>query len=233
MKAYRHYSFDLWLTLIRSNPNFKTLRADYFFAHHNPRKKTREEVARVFRQIDLAANAVNEKTGKNLDADELYCWVLLALNDHDAQILQNVDLQGLMSNMEALVWQEPPIFFADEVPKVLEQLSRQATLSLLCNTGFISGKILRKVLKHLGLEPYLSFQLYSDESGFSKPNPRFFVEMIHRAAQLHENSPIAKQDIIHVGDNPTADYKGALDAGINGFLVHQPPPSNCLSNLLT
>src|SRR5690348_14119191 len=38
-----HYSFDLWLTLIRSNPAFKRERAQYFFHHHNGKAKPVEE----------------------------------------------------------------------------------------------------------------------------------------------------------------------------------------------
>jgi len=39
MPYYRHYSFDLWLTLIKSNPGFKAERAHYFFENYNPLKK--------------------------------------------------------------------------------------------------------------------------------------------------------------------------------------------------
>ena len=32
---HEHYSFDLWLTLIKSNPLFKPARIEYFFENYN------------------------------------------------------------------------------------------------------------------------------------------------------------------------------------------------------
>ncbi|RYD21052.1 MAG: HAD family hydrolase, partial [Spirochaetia bacterium] len=72
MKKYKHYSFDLWMTLIRSNPAFKLERTRFFYQHFNCKEKTLEEVGLVFRQIDVMCNAINEKTGGNIHAEEMY-----------------------------------------------------------------------------------------------------------------------------------------------------------------
>ena len=63
MAFYKHYSFDLWLTLIKSNPRFKQERTSYFYEKFNTKNKSIEEVALIFRQVDLMVNAINEKTG--------------------------------------------------------------------------------------------------------------------------------------------------------------------------
>ena len=76
MQYYRHYSFDLWLTLIKSNPAFKTERTRIFFEDYNIAGKSIEEVAAAFRRVDLLGNAINERTGKNIDSDELYLMVI-------------------------------------------------------------------------------------------------------------------------------------------------------------
>jgi putative hydrolase of the HAD superfamily len=73
---YQHYSFDLWLTLIKSNPYFKIERTKIFHRDFNPAGKSIDDVARAFRQVDLMCNAVNERTGKNIDADEMYLMVI-------------------------------------------------------------------------------------------------------------------------------------------------------------
>ena len=72
MPFYQHYSFDLWLTLIKSNPHFKKERALFFHKHLNTKHKSIEEVEKTFRQVDLMSNATNEKTGQNISANELY-----------------------------------------------------------------------------------------------------------------------------------------------------------------
>ena len=74
MQFYKHYSFDLWLTLIKSNPNFKKERALFFHKNFNSKKKNIEEIEKIFRQVDIICNSINEKTGKNIDADEMYLY---------------------------------------------------------------------------------------------------------------------------------------------------------------
>ncbi|WGQ11112.1 HAD family hydrolase [Pedobacter gandavensis] len=220
MPFYKHYSFDLWLTLIKSNPAFKTERTKYFHAHYNSRKKTIEEVALVFRQVDLMVNAINEKTGKNIDADEMYLMVISIINDYSTEF-QGVDLEGLYLEMESLLLNNMPLIYNESSLTVLSELKSTglSTLNILSNTGFIKGKTLRKVLKHLKLDEFLDFQLYSDELRLSKPNPEFFQVMLDTIDRV-KHPEIGLHEIIHVGDNPVADVKGAKAMGIHTLLIN-------------
>lgn len=40
MQKFKHYSFDLWLTLIKSNPEFKLKRTIFFYDKFNRLKKS-------------------------------------------------------------------------------------------------------------------------------------------------------------------------------------------------
>src|SRR5690242_9186347 len=91
---YQHFSFDLWLTLIRSNPAFKDKRAEYFHQHFNYSNMPLEGVKHTFRQVDIMCNLINEKTGKNIDADEMYLMVLSTMNDGDKAVW-NIDIEKL------------------------------------------------------------------------------------------------------------------------------------------
>lgn len=219
------------MTLIRSNPLFKVRRSEWFSRHLNHKHKSVEEITAIFRQTDKTANAVNEKTGGNLDAEELYLWVIAAIHDYDTAVFDDVDITGIYQTMENLLWEYPPELYDPRYPETLGQLSQFSTLNLLSNTGFIKGATLRKVLKIIDLEPFFQFQLYSDETGWSKPNRRFFDLMIQEAARLHPDQPLLQQHIIHTGDNPVADVAGAEAAGIDGFLVHH--NAALISGLLT
>lgn len=220
MPFYKHYSFDLWLTLIKSNPAFKTERTKYFHAHYNSRKKTIEQVALVFRQVDLMVNAINEKTGKNIDADEMYLMVISIINDYSTEF-QGVDLEGLYLEMESLLLNNMPLLYNESSLTVLSELKSTglSTLNILSNTGFIKGKTLRKVLEHLKLDAFLDFQLYSDELRLSKPNPEFFQVMLD-TIDREKHPEIGLHEIIHVGDNPVADVKGAKAMGIHSLLIN-------------
>ncbi|WP_207423715.1 HAD family hydrolase [Desertivirga brevis] len=221
MNLYKHYSFDLWLTLIRSNPEFKKKRAEYFFRNFNHLHKSLDEVNYIFRQVDLMCNAVNEKTGKNIDADEMYLMVISLINEN-ALPLSQVDLQQVFSDMENLLFNYLPFVYCNETIPVLSHLKENPanSISILSNTGFIKGSTLRKVLSELQLTTFFNFQLYSDEAGLSKPSKELFELLLAEVTERRGSEIIYPEEIIHVGDNPRADVEGARTVGINSFLIN-------------
>lgn len=220
MPPYQHYSFDLWLTLIRSNPAFKAERTKYFHQHLNAGKKTVEEIASVFRQVDLMCNSINEKTGGNIDAEEMYLMVISKIHDYHISLC-DIDIHGLYTTMEQLLMTHLPVVYCENTAGVLQHLKQQegTTISLLSNTGFIKGNTLRKVLHQLGLDQYLDFQFYSDEEGMSKPNKELYQRMINKIHH-HRGHNLELSKIIHIGDNAHADVEGAKAMGIQSLLVN-------------
>ena len=97
-----------------------------------------------------------------------------------------------------------------------EIVEQEKTISLLSNTGFIKGFTLRKLMIHYELDNYFSFQIYSDETGFSKPNSKMF-KLVYD--QICSNNTIQKQEILHIGDNSIADYNGAIKFGFDALLI--------------
>ncbi|MVN90424.1 HAD family hydrolase [Mucilaginibacter aquatilis] len=218
MPHYKHYSFDLWLTLIKSNPLFKQRRSLYFYENYNSLQKTLSEVEAIFRQVDVMCNCINERTGKNIDADEMYLMVISQM--HNNQInLHSINTDELYQRMEALLFENLPKVYCDNTVAVLAAIKDSgASINILSNTGFIKGSTLRQILQQLGISQYIDFHLYSDELGISKPNPKFFQLMIDQAAIL--NTSITLKDIVHIGDNPIADIAGAEAMGLNAILIN-------------
>jgi len=231
MVLYKHYSFDLWLTLIKSNPLFKQERTKYFHAKFNTKHKTVEEVALIFRQVDLMVNAINEKTGKNIDADEMYIMVISIINDFSVDFT-SIDLNILYDDMENLLLKYLPILYDKGSLKVLDYLknTNHSTLNILSNTGFVSGVTLRKVLRLLEIDQFLDFQLYSDEVRLSKPNQKFFKLMLDSIDRV-KHPVLNLNEVIHIGDNPIADVQGAKAIGIHSLLINSNNLS--ISTLLT
>lgn len=221
MQLYKHYSFDLWLTIIKSNPNFKKERALFFHKNFNSKKKNIEEVEKIFRQVDIICNSINEKTGKNIDADEMYLMVIYLIND-SSDLFSDINLEWLYQEMENLVFNFLPIIYSDETRDIIERIkqTQKSTIGILSNTAFIKGQTLRKVLEKLQIAQYFDFQLYSDEVGLSKPNPSFFDIMIQTTIAKHTETSIKLNEIIHIGDNPKADIEGGLIAGINVLQIN-------------
>lgn len=220
MAFYKHYSFDLWLTLIKSNPMFKQERNRYFYEKYNPLQKSIEEVTLIFRNVDLMVNAINEKAGKNVDAEEMYLMAISMINDYSFNF-NEVDLEQLYGEMEELVFAHMPVLYSGSCLDVLDTLKnkQQSSINILSNTGFIKGKTLRKVLAQLGIAEFMDFQLYSDEVRMSKPNRGFF-ELMLQQIDRNKHPEFALTDVIHIGDNPVADVHGAQKVGINSMLIN-------------
>ena len=205
---------------MESNPDFKTERARYFHQYFNGTAKTIEQVAQTFRQVDLMCNAINEKTGKNIDADEMYLMVISMINNFDPSFAA-IDIVALEKEMEQLLFNYLPLVYCGETKGMLERLKEadRSTVSILSNTGFIRGATLRKVLNELELGQYLDFQLYSDEENMSKPNPKFFQLMLDRIDRK-KHSALELHEVVHIGDNPIADIHGANGLGIHSVLIN-------------
>ena len=220
MPFYKHYSFDLWLTLIKSNPAFKQERAKVFHKKYNHKGKSLEEVSAIFRQVDLMVNSINERTGKNVDAEEMYLMVISIINDFSTDFAA-VDIDGLYLDMEQLLMENMPVVYCGDSLGVLYKLKESglSTTSLLSNTGFIKGSTLRKILSELGLCELLDFQLYSDEVRMSKPNALFFQLMLD-TIDRNKHIELGPGEIIHIGDNANADVKGAEALGIKSLLIN-------------
>jgi len=89
--------------------------------------------------------------------------------------------------------------------EVLESLSGRLPLALVTN-GL--REVQRGRIEGQGLEPFFRCILISEEIGIAKPDPAFFREACRRL----EVEPAAA---LCVGDNPVADIRGAMDAGLD------------------
>lgn len=220
MNNIKHFSFDLWYTLIRSNPLFKERRAHYFYTRFNTKNKSIEEIRAIFQRVDLLCNAINEKTGKNISAAEMYLMVIFQVNE-SADLFNDVDMNELYTDMENLVFQYMPEVFCDQTLETLDRIkSRQGvTLNILSNTAFIKGSTLKKVNTQLGISRYVDFEIYSDEVGLSKPNIELYDHLLKKIS-IARPGKIGLGEIVHVGDNYLADIAGAQKAGIKAFQIN-------------
>jgi len=221
MKSVKHYSFDLWCTLIKSNPHFKKERAMYFYQYYNSKNKSLLEVESAFRKIDLMCNSINQKTGGNIGAEEMYLMVVYEINNDDS-LYPDIDTELLYCDMEKIFFKYPPTTYDSDTIDALNKIRQEsdASMNILSNTAFIKGSSLRTILDNLRIDKYFDFQIYSDEVNLSKPNPEIFKKMINLVFSLRNNLRIDLNEIIHVGDNAVADIYGAQTAGIRAVQIN-------------
>ncbi|KAF2515342.1 HAD-IA family hydrolase [Flavobacterium foetidum] len=214
-RNYSHLSFDLWLTLIRSNPEFKK-RRNLLFKDFFEIDSPIDKVSQVVRYYDVMCNNINEKTGLNLSTYEIYYLILGALE-------VNLETNGLeklgdfYNETESLFFDYKPELIFSETKSLFKEITNQEkSINILSNTGFIKGKTLRKLIDHFELTDLISFQIYSDEVGFSKPNKEIFQLVLN---QVNDLRPVEKNEILHIGDNSIADYNGAVSFGFGAHLL--------------
>jgi putative hydrolase of the HAD superfamily len=209
----KHISLDVWQTLIHSNLEFRKKRNELLADHFNIKKP--------FGFVETAAKTrqawctqVNELVGKNLDSFEI---VLLILQDCaiDSKSI-SIDLYAkFYTQMETLFLEHPPVLAEQQLFLWLTQVRQHnISVSLLSNTGLIKGETLNKFFQRLNLN--FDFALYSDEIGFSKPNPKAF-DLVYQKSRAIKN--LLPKEIVHVGDNLNADYAGALAVGFQAQLI--------------
>lgn len=87
--------------------------------------------------------------------------------------------------------------------------------ALVCDTGLTPGRVVRRHLERLGLLEGLAIQVFSDEVGVPKPDPRAF-----RAAL----SPLGVEPdrALHVGDLRRTDVAGARELGMKSVRLREP-----------
>ena len=93
----------------------------------------------------------------------------------------------------------------EQALEVLEQLAREYSIGALTNGNADIYKT--------DAGEYFDFAFLAEEFGASKPAP----DMFHAAM---EKSGAAAHQIVHVGDNPEHDIKGALDVGMYAVWIN-------------
>jgi putative hydrolase of the HAD superfamily len=115
---------------------------------------------------------------------------------------------------EAGVWELYP-----ETPEVLEHLGSRFQLDVISN---FDGR-LRFILEHLGISRFFHQIFISSELGADKPDP----EIYRRALAFIRLEP---SEVLHVGDDPERDWKGATAARLSIFQLDR--RKNSLRDLL-
>ena len=215
ISKHSHFSFDLWLTLIKSNPDFK-IKRDVLLKDFFSLDKSFEDVQNKVRYYDLLLNRISEKTGLHVEREIAFLIILDALGKSEGSIASE-DLQLFFHQVDQLFLENVPVLLWENIENILNKIQDAGkTSSILSNTAFIHGDSLIKVLDKMGLSSYFSFMIFSDVIKVSKPNPKIF-DIVYNEINLIKL--IKKENVLHIGDNSIADFNGAKSFGFDAQLV--------------
>ncbi|QIK53195.1 HAD family hydrolase [Dysgonomonas sp. HDW5B] len=211
----KNISFDLWMTLIRSHPEFKLKRAELIADIFNIKNISPKEIDSFIRSVDNVFDRYNMISGKKLSANKMYQKLLEKLVPEETSVTLDIAI-SLRKEADDLFGQYQPVFLNENIPQILSQLKEEGyVLNLSSNTGFIEGETLRTTLTNMGILQYFDFLIFSDEINASKPSSHFFQH-------VYDHINVPKNAVLHIGDNPKADYQGAKNFGFNALLITDP-----------
>ncbi|XP_069729238.1 haloacid dehalogenase-like hydrolase domain-containing protein 3 [Phaenicophaeus curvirostris] len=112
------------------------------------------------------------------------------------------------------------------------------TLSQCCQRGFRMGVVsnfdnrLENILSQCNLRHHFEFILTSEAAGFAKPDRRIFEKALRLGG-------VPPEQVAHIGDDYTRDYRAARAVGMHGFLLQaarqdeklEVPPEHILPTL--
>ncbi|HEX4475710.1 MAG TPA: HAD family hydrolase [Polyangiaceae bacterium] len=96
----------------------------------------------------------------------------------------------------------------DGAREALERLAeRGVRRALVCDTGFSPGRVVRQLLRRVGLLDYLEVTIFSEEVGVPKPHARAFQAALSGLG-------VGVEGAVHVGDLRRSDVAGARSLGM-------------------
>lgn len=197
MKKYDYYTFDLWLTLIKSNKEFKEKRNKLIFDKFDEGIWNESIITKAINYADKYYNSLSEKSGIHINSKIILTTIAEEIGYKSKKLWEEVI--ELDSEIQKLFIENPPVLYDENTWKTLENLRYNSKkMGIISNTGFIHGNTIREVLGKLKIKKFFDVMVFSDECGYSKPNSKIFETALY---SLYPR----KHDILHVGDNIIAD----------------------------
>jgi len=213
-------TFDLWSTLILDRPDLMERRKELRV------RRMWELLTRAGWEVKMEALARGyDRSGEQLvqvqaqerDMDtreQLQVLLSHALGQGDPFPGEELSAQLEEAYVQPVV-EVPPLLVSSAV-WVLDELRREGLkLGLISNTGRTPGWMSRRLLAQYGLDAYFDTLTFSNELGFTKPHSAIFLSAL-------EKLNLEPQAVVHIGDDPRTDIKGAKGVGMRAVLLNPP-----------
>lgn len=201
-------SFDFWDTICSYNEDllYVEKRIDYLAQFLDPAYFPRVKIAMAVHSIfDYFENLWHTEHRTPCTPEMLK----YALNRIGAK-LSSDQFDQTVEYYENLITNEGTAVATDAV-MVLKRLAERFKLVLISDTGFEPGRVIRKLMQKLEILDLFEYQIFSDETGYSKPDLRAFQLAESKVGQLATN-------MVHIGDRESKDIAGAKKAGMQSIL---------------
>lgn len=199
---------DFWDTICSYNEDlaFVEKRIDFLEQYLSEKNIPRTKIALAVHSIfDFFENLWHTEH-RTPDTPEMLKFALSRIG----AVLTDEQFAKTVEYFENLITNEGAVVLPDVI-QVLKDLSKKYKLVLISDTGFEPGRVIRKLMQRLEILDLFEYQVFSDETGFSKPDLRAF-------ALAAQKSGVEIAEMIHIGDRENKDILGAKKAGMLSIL---------------
>lgn len=205
-----HLSFDFWDTLAFSNPEFKFERTKLIGKYYS---QSPSDIENSIKETGKKYNLLQETNIASISPIHL---LKQAMNDLKKKT--DVNIESLFEEICILFKKHKPILNRDSEDFISACIINKKKISILSNTAFIPGKLIKEYLVSIFGVNSFSFFLFSDETQIAKPNSKAF-DLVYQNINLVHNKIIPKDAIIHIGDNYKNDFDAAKKFGFQSYLI--------------
>lgn len=218
----KHVTLDLWLTLIKSHPEYKRRRAERaqeLIGEFYGKSYGVKRIGDVLTWVDKHHNHMMHITGVHrLTQVDMWGLALSILGEEE---FTHAQLTSFIEQSEHTFFDYPPRLIETDLLNTLRTLKdMNLGISIISNTGFITKRVLVVSSPVSEILEFVDKFITSDTTGLAKPGIGIF-----REAAI---STFKYNNFLHVGDNLIADVAGARAAG---FLAVQFGPGRTITKI--
>ncbi len=207
IKKFDAVSFDIFGTLVMNKAYSRSLFFEYIQNNYDEVLPEYDFVA----NRKLAEKKAIEKYGDNTKLDNIYQYLgdHLGISDALASKLMDCEIKALV---ELCVTRQ-------DVHNMYQALVRREKKIVLVEDTYYSSETLKQILESCGYNTYDDLWI-SSERGKRKDKDELWDDFYNEYADV---------SIVHVGDNPRADWQTVYDRGKNAFWVMNGFDEFCMS----
>ncbi|MCW4026178.1 MAG: HAD family hydrolase [Candidatus Bathyarchaeota archaeon] len=204
-------TFDFWNTLF-SDMDYTDSRVQYLSDTLGERGLSRdyEKIKGAY----LRSHEYAHRVGVNENHRYVTCWERVGRILGEMRVeLPRKPRQSIVKKFEETVLEDPPSLVED-AREVLQELSSEYKMGIICDTGFTPGRVLRIVLEGADILGFFGCTVFSDEVGYNKPHRIMF----ETALKVLGGKP---SEGLHIGDLLQTDVAGAKAVGMKAVWLNK------------
>ena len=204
-------TFDFWNTLF-SDMDYTDPRVQYLANVLDERGLSRdyENIKGAY----LRSHEYAHRVGANENHRYVTCWERVGriLGEMGVELPRR-SRQSIAKKFEETALEDPPSLVKD-AREVLQELSSEYKMGIICDTGFTPGRVLRIVLEGADILGFFGCTVFSDEVGYNKPHRIMFETALKVLGEKPSKG-------LHIGDLLQTDIAGAKALGMKAVWLNK------------